>query len=155
MGTTGVFLLFSCVTVPVATPQWRSSAFPDWSMRLPTTLGTSPLDACSSAAAAMQCSGQVGAVISAWILNDERWAVIAALSPVCSECVSWILHCSGSPPCQSRHPCRSSVCQVATSHISSTCVTWTTIGMRIVCGSGSSWPTRTSWRVLLGRGDCS
>ena len=29
LGATGVFLLVSCVTVPVATPLWQSSAFPD------------------------------------------------------------------------------------------------------------------------------
>ena len=92
LGTTGVFLLGSCVTGPLTTPQWRRPAFPDWSMRLPTTLGTNPLDACSSAAPEMQCSGQVNIVISTWILNDGRRAVIAALSPVCSERVSWILH---------------------------------------------------------------
>ena len=43
----------------------------------PKDFGGGPLDACSSAAAVAQCSGQVTTMSSAWILNSWRWVAIA------------------------------------------------------------------------------
>ena len=42
LGTTGVLLPVSCVTGAVASPLWRRSASPDWSMRLQRTSGRAP-----------------------------------------------------------------------------------------------------------------
>ena len=152
LGTVGLLLLVSHVTgaVPLV-PLWQRSASPGWSTRLPRTLATS-LAACSSAAAVTQFSGQAITMSSAWTLNGGRWVVIAVLSPVCSECVSWTPHCNGSPHCPSRHPCRGSVWQDAMSPMSSMRRTGgITVGMSIVCVSGLISTTKTRWMALLGR----
>ena len=43
----------------------------------PQDFGCRPLDACPSAAAVTQCSGQATTMSSAWILNSGRWVAIA------------------------------------------------------------------------------